>query len=146
MKVTKEEVNQYYQKAGIVLTEEEKERIQLMDYGLNKPEQLGLQLFVYVNTDRYCAKELVLFPEQTCPEHRHPPVNGEKGKEETFRCRYGNVYLYVEGEKTPIQPFFRHAKTSSISPSGTKSSCRRVNSTPSRRIQSTGSRPETKAR
>ena len=99
MKVTKEEVNQYYQKAGIVLTEEEKERIQLMDYGLNKPEQLGLQLFVYVNTDRYCAKELVLFPEQTCPEHRHPPVNGEKGKEETFRCRYGNVYLYVEGEK-----------------------------------------------
>ncbi|MGG4324260.1 D-lyxose/D-mannose family sugar isomerase [Bacillus sonorensis] len=99
MKVTKEEVNQYYQKAGIVLTEEEKERIQLMDYGLNKPEQLGLQLFVYVNTDRYCAKELVLFPEQTCPEHRHPLVNGEKGKEETFRCRYGNVYLYVEGEK-----------------------------------------------
>lgn len=100
MKETKEAVNQYYQKAGIVLTEEEKERIQIMDYGLGRLNELGLQLFVYVNTDRYCAKELVLFPEQTCPEHRHPPVNGEKGKEETFRCRYGSVYLYVEGEKT----------------------------------------------
>ena len=37
-------------------------------------------------------------PGQTCPEHRHPEINGEEGKEETFRCRYGKVYLYVEGE------------------------------------------------
>ena len=47
------------------------------------------------------AKELVLFPRQTCPEHLHPPVGGEPGKEETFRCRWGEVYLYVSGEPTP---------------------------------------------
>jgi D-lyxose ketol-isomerase len=41
---------------------------------------------------------LVLWPNQTCPEHRHPPVGDDPGKEETFRCRSGSVYLYVEGE------------------------------------------------
>ena len=42
-----------------------------------------------------------MFPRQTCPEHWHPPVGGEPGKEETFRCRWGEVYLYVPGEPTP---------------------------------------------
>jgi D-lyxose ketol-isomerase len=42
----------------------------------------------------------VLRPAQTCPEHRHPPFDGTPGKEETFRCRDGVVYLYVEGEPT----------------------------------------------
>ncbi len=78
MGITKEEVNSYYQKAGIVLTDEEVDQIQLMDYGLGKEKTVGLQLFVYVNTDRYCSKELVLFPGQTCPEHRHPPVDGQR--------------------------------------------------------------------
>ncbi|UZD74551.1 D-lyxose/D-mannose family sugar isomerase [Bacillus siamensis] len=100
MTISKQDVNAYYQKAGIVLTDDEVEDIQIMDYGLGKLEETGLQLFIYVNTDRYCSKELVLFPRQTCPEHRHPPVGGEKGKQETFRCRWGKVYLYVEGEKT----------------------------------------------
>ena len=54
----------------------------------------------YVNTERCCAKEMVLFPGQTCPEHRHAPVEqlNYPGKEETFRCRYGLVYLYVDGD------------------------------------------------
>ncbi|MGF9786425.1 D-lyxose/D-mannose family sugar isomerase [Bacillus velezensis] len=100
MTISKHDVNAYYQKAGIVLTDNEVEDIQIMDYGLGKLEETGLQLFIYVNTERYCSKELVLFPRQTCPEHRHPPVGSEKGKQETFRCRWGKVYLYVEGEKT----------------------------------------------
>ena len=41
---------------------------------------------------------MVLAPYQTCPEHKHVPSYGKPGKEETFRCRYGTVYLYVEGE------------------------------------------------
>lgn len=90
----------YYEKAHIVLTDEEKSRLEMADLGLNEPEITGLQLLTYVNTDRCCAKEMVLFPHQTCPEHRHPEVNGAPGKEETFRCRYGTVYLYVPGEQT----------------------------------------------
>ncbi len=89
------------EEAGIVVTPEEKERIEVADMGLGELERIGLQILTYVNTERVCAKELVLFPGQTCPEHRHPPVEGEPGKEETFRCRAGEVYLYVPGEPTP---------------------------------------------
>jgi D-lyxose ketol-isomerase len=91
--------------AGIVLTPAERERIEVADFGLGRLEEIGLQLVTYVNTERVCAKELVLFPRQTCPEHRHPPVEGGPGKEETFRCRRGTVYLHVEGmDEIVLQP------------------------------------------
>ena len=88
----------YFEKAGIRVTQEEKESIEVADFGLGQVETTGLQLLVYINTDRYCAKEMVLFPRQTCPEHRHPDLRFTKGKQETFRCRYGQVYLNIEGE------------------------------------------------
>ena len=91
----------YFDKAHIILTEEEKANMEVADFGLGMVADVGLQLVVYVNTDRVCAKEMVLLPGQCCPEHRHIPTNGQDGKEETFRCRYGKVYLYVEGEPTP---------------------------------------------
>ena len=87
-----------YEKAHIVLTEDEKARIEVADFGLGRVGEIGLELLTYVNTARVCAKEMVLFPYQTCPEHRHVETNGQAGKEETFRCRAGEVYLYVEGE------------------------------------------------
>jgi D-lyxose ketol-isomerase len=86
--------------AGIALTNDEAVNIEVADVGLNRLASEGLELVIYVNNDRYCAKELVLFPGQTCPEHRHPPVNGHAGKQETFRCRCGLVWLYVEGSST----------------------------------------------
>src|SRR3989304_1862062 len=91
---------EYLSRAGIVLTPEEAANIEVADFGLDDLPNTGLELVVYLNTERVCAKELVLFPRQTCPEHRHPPVAGEPGKEETFRCRWGQVYLYVPGEPT----------------------------------------------
>lgn len=87
--------------AGIVLTPAEREAIELADFGLGDFERQGLILFTYVNTDRYCAKELLLLPGQTCPQHRHPPVGGDPGKQETFRCRRGEVYLYLSGDPVP---------------------------------------------
>jgi len=87
-------------RVGIVLTAEEAASIEVADFGLGEIETTGLELVVYVNTERVCAKELVLFPRQTCPEHRHPPIGAEPGKEETFRCRWGTVYLSIEGEAT----------------------------------------------
>jgi len=101
MELAQKRAMEYLKKAGIVITEEEKEKIEVADLGLGELEQTGLEILVYVNTDRCCAKELVLFPHQTCPEHRHPPVEGDLGKEETFRCRWGKIYLYVSGEPTP---------------------------------------------
>ncbi len=90
----------FFEKAHIVLTEEEKNKIEVADFGLGRLNEIGLEVLVYVNTERVCAKELILFPRQICPEHRHPPVGNEEGKEETFRCRWGKVYLYVPGEVT----------------------------------------------
>lgn len=96
----RENALEYLAKAGIVLTAEEAENVEIADLGLSEFEQTGLALVVYVNTERCCAKELVLMPRQTCPEHWHPPIGADPGKEETFRCRWGTVFLYVEGEPT----------------------------------------------
>ena len=63
---------QYLARAAIVITPEESTNIEIADFGLNELDQTGLELVVYVNTERVCAKELILFPRQTCPEHRHP--------------------------------------------------------------------------
>lgn len=95
-----QKAREYLERACIVLTPEEAKSIEVADFGLGELERTGLEIVTYVNTERCCAKELVLFPHQTCPEHRHPPVNGDPGKEETFRCRWGTVYLYVPGEPT----------------------------------------------
>ena len=86
----------------IVITPEEHAQVEVVDFGLGRLAETGLQLITYVNTSRCCAKELVLFPHQTCAEHIHPTLNNIPGKEETFRCRAGEVYLYVDG--TPTEP------------------------------------------
>lgn len=87
---------EFFEKANITVRADEE--IEVADFGLNNLEQVGLQLCVYINTAKVCAKEMVLFPHQTCPEHKHVGTDDADGKEETFRCRYGTVYLYVEGE------------------------------------------------
>ncbi len=87
-------------RAGIVITADEQANMEVIDLGLGDFERTGLMLVVYVNTDRYCGKELIMFPRQTCPEHRHPRVEADPGKMETFRCRWGKVWLYSEGEST----------------------------------------------
>lgn len=92
-----------FHEAGIVITGEEKDKIDIVDHGLGIDEfdETGLAVLIYVNTDRVCAKELALWPRQTVPEHWHPSVGDEPGKEETFRCRWGTFFLYVPGEATP---------------------------------------------
>lgn len=100
-----------FAKAHIAVTEEEAASIEVADFGLSNLREIGLQLLVYVNTPRVCAKEMALFPGQTCPEHMHPPVEGEPGKEETFRCRYGECHLFVcdpaYAERSPRIPASR---------------------------------------
>ncbi|MGH7903151.1 MAG: D-lyxose/D-mannose family sugar isomerase [Candidatus Dormibacteraceae bacterium] len=86
--------------AGIALRPDEAASMEVADFGLGRVREVGLELIVYVNTARCCAKELVLLPRQMCPEHRHPPVEDQPGKEETFRCRSGEVHLYVPGPPT----------------------------------------------
>ena len=66
--------------AGIVLTPHERETIEVADFGLGQLDEIGLQIVVYVNTDRVCAKELVIFPHQRCTEHGHPPLTASPAR------------------------------------------------------------------
>ncbi len=75
---------EYLREADIVLTEEEQQRIEIATFGLADYPVSGLQLLTYVNSPRYCAKELVLFPEQTCPEHLHPPLPARPASKRRF--------------------------------------------------------------
>ncbi|MEJ5175968.1 D-lyxose/D-mannose family sugar isomerase [Erwinia sp. MYb416] len=92
----------YLQEASILLTAAEEQQIEIATFGLPDYPLSGLQLLTYINSPRYCAKELVLFPHQTCPEHLHPPFNGTPGKQETFRCRWGEVWLFVDDESLTL--------------------------------------------
>jgi len=84
--------------AGLTLRDDEATQIEIADFGLGRYGEFGLAIHVYVNTRRCCAKELMMLPGQSCPEHRHPPVDGEPGKEETFRVRQGEVWLHLAGD------------------------------------------------
>lgn len=85
----------------VAVTPVEADSLEVVDFGLDDFGHLGLVILTYVNTDRCCAKELILLEDQVCAEHLHPPFDGHAGKEETFRVRTGTVYLYTEGEPTP---------------------------------------------
>ena len=63
-----------YEKAPIILAEEEKKNLEITDYALGDAAATGTEIIIYVNTERCCAKEMALLPFQTCPEHRHAPI------------------------------------------------------------------------
>lgn len=89
--------------SGIFLTKDEIENLEITDFGLNDFSHVGLIIHTYINTQRCCAKELIMLPHQVCPEHSHPTIDNIDGKEETFRCRFGKVSIFIEGNKT-LQP------------------------------------------
>ncbi|MDR1650197.1 MAG: hypothetical protein LBR87_00250 [Synergistaceae bacterium] len=92
---------EYFEKAAIAVSARERSELEVADFGLGRIDEFGVELIIMVNTERVSAKEVVLFPGQICPQHYHPDMKGIKGKEETFRCRWGQMYLYTEGEPSP---------------------------------------------
>jgi len=88
-------------KAGILTRDDEIERIEVVDLGLGELEQTGLQILTLVHTEEIGVKVLILFPSQVFAQHKHPPLGDYPGKEETFRCQWGELYLYMPGEPTP---------------------------------------------
>lgn len=84
--------------AGIFLTDEDKKNITAADFGLNNIKEEGVQIVTLFDTDRMAAKILVLLPNQTEPEHWHPPVGEDPGKEEVIRGVWGDLTFYIPGE------------------------------------------------
>jgi D-lyxose ketol-isomerase len=88
-------------RAGVVVRPEEIARIEVADVGLSEVEESGLQILTLVQTGNIGVKVLALLPNQIFPQHKHPPLGDYPGKEETFRCQWGEIYLYMPGEPTP---------------------------------------------
>jgi D-lyxose ketol-isomerase len=96
--------------AGIHITDREAEGIEVVDFGLGRLAQEGVQVLTLVQTERISVKVLALFPNQTEPEHWHPPVGSDPGKEETVRVISGTVYFYLPGEASFREGFLVKGK------------------------------------
>ncbi len=91
--------------AGIQILDAEINKIEVVDFGLSQLSVEGVQVLTMVNTDRLAAKVLVMFPNQTEPEHWHPKVGDDPGKQETIRHIWGDLRFYVEGPDTLREGF-----------------------------------------
>ena len=100
VKKIQEKAAQFIRKAGIFITKEEEEKIGPVDFGLSNLYVEGAEILTFIQTERISVKLLVLFPNQTLPEHWHPPVGNDPGKEETVRLVWGTAYFYVDGPDT----------------------------------------------
>jgi D-lyxose ketol-isomerase len=101
----RERAAEMIRQAGIVITAKETGTIEPVDFGLSHLETEGAQILTMLQTPRIAVKLLALFPNQTEPEHWHPPVGDDPGKEETVRVAWGTVYFYVEGPDTLSKGF-----------------------------------------
>lgn len=109
-KAAQKQAAEMIRNAGITITDEEAGSIEVVDFGLNNLEKEGVQVFTLVQTERISVKVLAMFPNQTEPEHWHPPVDDDPGKEETIRVIAGTVYFYIAGEDTFKEGFIVKGK------------------------------------
>ena len=87
----------FYQKAHIVLTPKQEAGLEVADFGLNELESTGLELVVYVNTDRCCAKEMVLFsrqPARSTVMRRYPKFNMRERKRPSAAGTVRSIFMW----------------------------------------------------
>lgn len=99
-------------KSGFPLTDSEIDSIAVADFGLGKPESEGAQILTLFATERISAKLIVLFDRQILPEHWHPPVGDDPGKEEIIRGYFGTVYFFDETLGVYSDPYVPAGKNS----------------------------------
>lgn len=97
-------------KAGVIITMEEKEKIVVADFGLSNIYEEGVQILTFFETERIAGKLLVLLPNQTEPEHWHPSSGKDPGKQEIVRALWGNLRFYVSGEDNMKEGFIPQGK------------------------------------
>jgi len=126
--------------AGIQIRDGVISRIEVVDFGLSHLEVEGVQVLTMVSTDRLAAKVLVLFPNQTEPEHWHPKVGDDPGKQETIRHIWGDLRFYVDGEDDIKEGFLVEGKED-VYTLRHELVLHRVISSPLSRMRSTGFKP-----
>jgi len=95
---------------GMCFTEDELEKVEVADFGLSRLDVEGAQILTLVATDRIAVKIIALFPRQTLPEHWHPRVGEDPGKEETIRAIAGAVRFYIPGDDSMKEGFVPEGK------------------------------------
>ena len=101
--------------AGIPVSREEEERIEVADFGLSNLLCEGAQILTWVQTNRIGVKVIALLPRQALPEHWHPPVGEDVGKEETVRLIWGDLLIYTDGTNTLSRGSIPGGKTAAYS-------------------------------
>lgn len=96
--------------SGICITDAEAGKVEVADFGLGRLEAEGAAILTFVATDRIAVKVVALFPNQTLPEHWHPRVGDDPGKEETIRVVSGTVRLYIPGDACICEGFIPTGK------------------------------------
>ncbi len=96
-KALREQSVAYIEKSGFPVTPGEMDAIAVADFGLSSPTLQGAQILTLFATERISAKLIVLLPNQVLPEHWHPPVGDDPGKEEILRGHTGTVLYFEEG-------------------------------------------------
>lgn len=86
--------------AGIVVSDEEINQMDVADFGLSNLYSEGAQIVSIIDTPKVAARVIALFPHQTEPEHWHQPVGDIPGKEETIRVIKGDLLVVTEGSDT----------------------------------------------
>jgi len=109
-KTAQRKATEIIRQSGITVTDYEAGNIEVVDFGLSNLEKEGVQVLTLVQTERISIKVLVLFSNQTEPEHWHPPVGDDPGKEETVRIISGTVFFYIPGEDTFKEGFLVEGK------------------------------------
>ena len=96
--------------SGISITGKEMEKVEVADFGLSRLDIEGAQILTLVATDRIAVKIIVMFANQTIPEHLHPRVGEDPGKEETIRIISGTVRFYIPGDESMSEGFLPDGK------------------------------------
>lgn len=115
--ITKKELDEVCQESlalidlsGLTLTADDRAKITAADFGLSRIREEGVQILTMFETERIAGKILVLLPHQTEPEHWHPPIGEDPGKEEVIRALWGDLYFYIPGEDNLTQGFIPEGK------------------------------------
>ena len=132
--------------AGIVLTRAEQQAIEVADFGLSALDESGLLVVVYVNTERVCAKELVLFPARRAPSTSTHRSTGRRVKRRPSAAAAAASTSTPRASRRSHRCAGRLAPTPAPTPSGTRSPSIPATSTRFRPGRCTGSRPVRTAR
>lgn len=111
-------------RSGFPITPEEWEAMEISDFGLGNLRSEGFAFIDILRSERLRITLIALLPDQALPQHRHPPYDGEQGKEETLRVLSGQTRVYIEGDEAapgmPIpegkEPFYTSRQQICLNP------------------------------